>query len=122
MAEDHMLERTNRVNLLFDFYGPLLTDKQQSILTLYYHDNFSLGEIASDLEVSRQAVYEHLKRAENILEEYEKKLGLAAQYSARAELTVKLEEMIRQQRWEEQHTMLDILVKLQSIEDMNEAE
>jgi len=89
------LDRTNRVNLLFDCYGPPLTEKQQSILTLYYQDNFSLGEIAADLEVSRQAVYDNVKRAEQALEDYEAKLKLLARREARTELVDRLSELLR---------------------------
>ncbi|WP_128655161.1 YlxM family DNA-binding protein, partial [Paenibacillus sp. 598K] len=77
-AEPGALAKTNRVNLLFDFYEPLLTEKQQTFLRYYYHDDFSLGEIAAEFQISRQAVYEHVKRAEGALESYETKLGLLA--------------------------------------------
>lgn len=117
MEEDSMLERTNRINMLFDFYGPLLTGKQQSILSLYYQDNFSLGEIAAEFEVSRQAIYEHLKRAEQALADYESKLGLAEQYARRSSLAVQLEQLIRRQQGEEQQAMLDILSRLQMVEE-----
>ncbi|MDQ6419287.1 putative DNA-binding protein [Paenibacillus sp. LHD-117] len=70
------LARTTRVNLLFDFYESLLTEKQRTILTFYYHDDFSLGEIASEFGISRQAVYDNIKRAEGALESYEDKLLL----------------------------------------------
>lgn len=80
MQGDSALAKTTRMNMLFDFYGPLLTDKQQTFLKFYYHDDYSLGEIASDFEISRQAVYEHLKRAEQVLEGYEDKLGLMARH------------------------------------------
>lgn len=74
------LEKTNRMNVLFDFYGPLLTEKQQTFLKCYFQDDYSLGEIAADFDISRQAVYEHLKRAEQALEDYEAKLRLAARH------------------------------------------
>lgn len=74
------LTRTTRINLLLDFYESLLTDKQRSMLIYYYHDDFSLGEIASELGVSRQAVYDNLKRAESALENYESKLRLLARH------------------------------------------
>ncbi|BBI34475.1 YlxM family DNA-binding protein [Cohnella abietis] len=77
MDGEKALEKTNRINALFDFYGPLLTDKQQTFLKCYFHDDYTLGEIAADFQISRQAVYEHLKRAEQVLEDYESKLQLA---------------------------------------------
>ncbi len=63
------LEKNERVNALFAFYQPLLTTKQNDYLQLYYADDFSLGEIAEEFAVSRQAVYAHIRRTEKILEE-----------------------------------------------------
>jgi len=77
---DHSLEKMNRINVLYDFYGSLLTEKQQTFLQCYFQDDYSLGEIAAEFEISRQAVYEHLKRAEQMLEDYERKLGLALRH------------------------------------------
>jgi predicted DNA-binding protein YlxM (UPF0122 family) len=74
--DNDALEKTNRINVLHDFYGALLTEKQQTFVKCYFHDDYTLGEIASEFQISRQAVYEHLKRAEQVLEEYESKLGL----------------------------------------------
>lgn len=70
------LEKTNRMNALFEFYSTLLTEKQMNYMELYYADDFSLGEIAEEYEVSRQAVYDNINRTEKILEDYEKKLHL----------------------------------------------
>jgi predicted DNA-binding protein YlxM (UPF0122 family) len=81
--ERDALAKTNRINFLFDFYEPLLTEKQRTFLTYYFHDDFSLGEIAEQFSVSRQAIYEHIKRAETMLEEYEGKLQLLAKHERR---------------------------------------
>jgi predicted DNA-binding protein YlxM (UPF0122 family) len=78
-----MLEKTNRMNLLYDFYHALLTEKQRVILEYYFHDDYSLSEIAEQLIVSRQAVFEHIKRAEITLEELETKLGLIDKFEKR---------------------------------------
>ncbi len=67
------IEKTNRMNALFEFYSTLLTEKQMNYMELYYADDFSLGEIAEEYHVSRQAVYDNIKRTEKILEDYEKK-------------------------------------------------
>lgn len=81
MQGEDNLEKWHRINALFDFYGPLLTERQQTFLRCYFHDDYSLGEIAAEFQISRQAVYEHLKRAEAVLEDYECKLGLAARHA-----------------------------------------
>ena len=68
------MEERVLISLLLDFYGPLLTDKQRMSLQLHHEDDMSLGEIADAGGTSRQAVYDLLKRVEESLEKYEKKL------------------------------------------------
>jgi hypothetical protein len=75
-----MLEKISYINMLKDFYGPLLTDKQQEVLSLHYEQDWSFAEIAEHLKVTRQAVYDLLKRAETALEEYEQRLGLVQRF------------------------------------------
>lgn len=69
-----------RMNLLYDFYGQLLTKKQRTFFDLYYQADLSLGEIAAQHDVTRQAVYDILKRSERALEEFEAKLNLVDKY------------------------------------------
>jgi len=71
-----MLEKIIEISMLNDFYGQLLTAKQREILKLYHEDNYSLSEIAEELRISRQGVHDALKKAENVLHEYERKLGM----------------------------------------------
>lgn len=87
------LEKTTRMNYLFDFYQSLLTSKQKSYMSLYYLDDFSLGEIAEEYEVSRQAVYDNIKRTEAMLEQYEEKLLLLKKFQERKEMFNKLKEL-----------------------------
>ncbi|QKY69008.1 putative DNA-binding protein [Lentibacillus sp. CBA3610] len=79
-----MLEKTTRVNYLFDFYQSLLTPKQRNYMDMYYREDYSLGEISDLLQVSRQAVYDNIRRTETMLESYEKKLGLYDKFQKRA--------------------------------------
>ena len=80
-----MLEKREYLILLFDFYSALLTERQRLIFDLYYHDDLSLGEIAEEQNISRQAVYDILKRCENVLEEYENKLKLVNKFQSNKE-------------------------------------
>lgn len=89
-----MLEKTNRMNYLYDFYQALLTPKQSSYMALYYLDDYSLGEIAEEYDVSRQAVYDNIKRTEAMLEEYEKKLLLFEKFQMRSELITRMKELL----------------------------
>ncbi|MGI5839124.1 MAG: YlxM family DNA-binding protein [bacterium] len=75
-----MLEKIVRIGTLSAFYGSLLTEKQRRIVELYYDNDLSLGEIAAEYGISRQAVYDLLQRTEKLLEKYEKKLALAEKY------------------------------------------
>ena len=67
-----------RITVLLDLYGALLTEKQQGIMTLYYDEDLSLGEIAAEFGISRQGVHDAVKHCEKALLEYEDKLGLLA--------------------------------------------
>jgi uncharacterized protein len=84
-------EQMTRAAMLYDFYGQLLTEKQREFWELYYHQDLSLGEIAEEFGVSRQAVFDLLKRTEKILIDYELKLVLVSKYMLERE---KIEQVI----------------------------
>ncbi|WP_163536769.1 putative DNA-binding protein [Gracilibacillus sp. YIM 98692] len=81
-----MLEKTTRINYLYDFYQGLLTPKQRNYMEMYYLEDLSLGEISEHFNVSRQAIYDNIRRTEQMLEEYEEKLGLYRKFQKRQEL------------------------------------
>jgi len=70
---------TGRLRLihLLDTYGRVLTAHQQRLLHLYLLDDLSLGEIGNRLHVTRQAVFDSLRRSVRQLERIETSLGLA---------------------------------------------
>ena len=70
------MSKNFEVSALLDYYGMLLTDKQREAVEFYYNDDLSLGEIAENLNISRQGVRDSIKRSEAILYEAEEKLGL----------------------------------------------
>ena len=88
------MEERVLISLLLDFYGPLLTDKQRMSLQLHHEDDMSLGEIAEELGVSRQAVHDNLQRARHVLNDYESKLHLVAQYEVREQVLSELKDML----------------------------
>ena len=63
------------MTLLFDYYGELLTDRQKMCVDLRHNQDLSLAEIAQELNVSRQGVYDNLSRAEALLVNMEEKTG-----------------------------------------------
>ena len=77
-----MFDKMIEISMLYDFYGQLLTAKQQEILKLYHEDNYSLSEIAEEFGISRQGVHDAVKKAEKALHEYESKLGLVRKFTA----------------------------------------
>jgi len=82
-----MSEETLRYTLLFDFFGDLLTEKQQEYFDLYHNEDLSLSEIAEGAGISKQGVYDIIKRAEKTLFELENKTGIVSKWvQARAEL------------------------------------
>lgn len=75
-----MVDKIVEIGILFDFYGKLLSEKQYLTIELYYLNDLSLGEIAEELNISRQGVFDTLKRAENRLYSYEETLGLVKKF------------------------------------------
>jgi hypothetical protein len=74
------LDYVVQMGLLYDFYGGLLTQKQQKVFGLYYLENLSLAEIAEEEGTTRQAVHDLLQRTEKRLAGWESKLGLVDRY------------------------------------------
>ena len=72
-----MFEKNLEIGYLLDFYGELLTDRKRSVMDMYYNEDFSLSEIAAEIDISRQGVRDIIKKAEEELFFYEEKLGLA---------------------------------------------
>lgn len=75
-----MTDETVYRTMLFDFYGELLTDKQREYFDLHYHADYSLGEIAEMTGISRQGVWDIIRRAEETLRKTEEKTGLVRRF------------------------------------------
>ena len=73
-----MFEKNLNIGYLLDFYGDLLSDRKRSVMDMYYNEDLSLAEIASEIGISRQGVHDLIKKSEDELRFYEEKLGLAA--------------------------------------------
>ena len=74
------MEKIIERNLLFDFYGELLTDRQREIYQDAVYGDLSLSELADDYGISRQGVHDQIKRCDKALEEYESKLHLVERF------------------------------------------
>ena len=76
-------------------YGALLTKKQQHCLGVYFCEDYSLAEIADEMQVSRQAIHDLLKRVEQALEHYESILGFLRRHEETRRLTQEAAEILR---------------------------
>ncbi|MCZ0703401.1 putative DNA-binding protein YlxM (UPF0122 family) [Natronobacillus azotifigens] len=108
-----MLEKTTRVNFLFDFYQALLTPKQRNYMELYYLEDYSLGEISETFTVSRQAVYDNIRRTESMLEAYEDKLHLYEKFKERQELLNQLVTVLDDQEFLQAEKLVKALKELE---------
>ena len=70
------MEKNIEVSLLLDFYGELLKQSRRKVIELYYNEDLSLSEIADQIGITRQGVRDNIKRCEQQLFDFEKKLGL----------------------------------------------
>jgi len=71
-----VMDKNIKMSILCQIYGKLLTEKQYQVLDDYYNNDLSLSEIAENLNITRQAVRDNIKKGENKLFEYEEKLDV----------------------------------------------
>ena len=92
-----MSEGRLRQAMLLDFYGELLTEKQRLCFDLHYNEDLSLSEIAEQCGISRQGVWENIRRAEGAMEDIEAKTGLIRRFeenrSALEKIRVELQSL-----------------------------
>jgi len=88
------LERNMNISSLFEFYAPLLTERQREVVGLYYNDDLSLFEISELTSITRQGVRDAIKKSEEILLSAEEKLSLRKKHEKKCELLALLSEKI----------------------------
>ncbi len=93
-----MFEKKLRLVDLYDFYGNMLTEKQNEIMNLYCNMDLSLGEISENLSISRQAVHDTIKRTDKALEKIEAQLGLYDRFMKRQEDFAEILKLIKSLR------------------------
>lgn len=87
-----MMDKNTGILLLYDCYQTLLTDRQRLMMDLYYNQDFTLAEIAEEMSISRQGVYDHLKRTEKLLEQYEDRMGLLKIFQRQSRIILQMKE------------------------------
>ena len=90
------MEDRVEISLLMDYYGPLLTEKQKSIMELYYNEDLSLAEIAELNNTSRQAIHDLIKRCYKQFLAYESKLNLLQKSFEKEKKIINLLEKINE--------------------------
>ena len=114
------IQKTNEMNTLLIFYGDLLTEKQRAYIELYYAEDFCLGEIAEHFDVSRQAVYDNIRRTEKSLLKYENHLHLARDYYAREAVGEKMAAYVAK-KYPDDTQLADYMKQLIAIDNRDEA-
>jgi len=103
------MDKFEHINELLPFYEQLLTERQREIVQYYYYEDLSLSEISEILQISRNAVYDTLKKVEKSLEEYEIKLKLSADYQQR----MRLYQQLKNSSDAEVNRIADELIKME---------
>lgn len=87
------MEKFVEQTLLYDFYGELLTERQQQVYESVVLEDYSLSEVAEDLGISRQGVHDMIKRCNHTLEEYESRLHLIEKFLCIRKQVQKIKEL-----------------------------
>lgn len=74
------LDELVQLSILYDFYGELLSNHKKLIFEDYVLNDLSLSEIAANEGISRQGVYDIVKRCSQELRGYEEKLSLVCKF------------------------------------------
>lgn len=92
--------------LLYDFYGELLTEHQKQIYEDVVFNDLSFSEVAEERGISRQGVYDLMKRCTHILQEYERKLGLVEKFLKTQEKVKEIHRLTMEYRQTEDRELI----------------
>lgn len=87
------MEKFVEQTLLYDFYGELLTERQQQVYESVVLEDYFLSEVAENLGISRQGVHDMIKRCNHTLEEYESRLHLVEKFLCIRKQVQKIKEL-----------------------------
>lgn len=107
---DEILEHT----LLYDFYGELLTNHQQKIYEDVVFNDLSYSEVAKDQGVSRQSIYDLIKRINRILDDYESKLHLVEHFLKARRLGFRIHELTQEYKNTRNEALIDEINEISS--------
>ncbi|MCR5355917.1 MAG: DNA-binding protein [Lachnospiraceae bacterium] len=87
------MERIVEQNLLYDFYGELLTEHQRRIYESAVYEDLSLKELSDEYGITRQGVHDLIKRCDKILQGYEDRLHMIARFESVKELVGRIDAL-----------------------------
>lgn len=115
------MENRMMQSMLLDFYGELLTERQRSCYDLHVNEDLSLSEIAEQSGISRQGVWDNIRRAEQTLQEIEEKTGLVRRFTALrqglASVEKHLERAVQLSSGELQQDLQQLLREVRQLEE-----
>ena len=100
------MDKSVKISMLLEIYRKMLTEKQADVVDLYYNQNLSLGEIAEDLKITRQAVRKSLVEAEKNLLMFEEKLDILERHIKREQ---KIDQILKKIEDEKLKKLIDEL-------------
>ncbi len=95
-SEGDEMESIVKQNLLYDFYGELLTEHQRAVYEDVIFNDMSLAEIAEEKGISRQGVHDLIKRCDKILSGYEEKLHLVSKFQKTREMVTEIQHLTKE--------------------------
>lgn len=87
------MEKILRQSMLYDFYGELLTEHQKRIYEDIVFNDMSYSEVGEIEGISRQGVYDLIKRCDRILSEYEEKLKLVEKFRSTKQKVARIQKI-----------------------------
>ena len=108
------MEKIVEQGLLYDFYGELLTEHQRQIYEDVVFNDMSLSEIAEEQGISRQGVYDLVKRCDKILSGYEEKLKLVEKFNRTKKMVEEIKLLAVQYKQSGESSLID---KIESISE-----
>ncbi len=108
------MQKFLEVSFLYDFYQALLTQKQRDIVSGYYFEDLSLSELASTYQISRQSVFDTIKKAELKLLDYEGKLQLWDKFKTQESILAQLQQVLLCCECEQAGSVRELIDRLRS--------
>lgn len=109
------MERIVEQNLLYDFYGELLTAHQKEIYGEHILNDMTATEIAAEFGITRQAVHDMIRRCDKILADYEARLHLVAKFLTTKEKIKEIHTLSRRLLKEDKEQMEEDIRQIESV-------